>query len=1169
MKRKILVFAPVLALMLSGCFARTPLDPSGTSGTSGKTSGSTSTSSVTPVDDTYGTLDNPITVAKALEIGKAIPGATSDNTVFETKDAYVKGIVKSKPTPGDDNTLSFNFADTYGSSTYIQYWKGAFNSMVKEGDEVVAFGRLAIYKNKSVELTGDSEKSIEPPSVKVVNHIDCTMTLQKTGEGSVEGIPATAKTGDVVTFTVTPSEGYSVEYVKANGTNLVESSGKYSFVVATNTTIVVSLVEGPIVVSDLQKAYEGALAGKTEEFTYSGTVVGTVGNSFYIQEGKYGMYVYSKDPISDIALGKLVEITSTVKTYYDLVETDVVKSAKVTGEGTMPTAATVSSFSDLQLLNQNVLMNIGEAEFVSRDKPWASKTPSIVDFKVGNDTIKVKFDGYGYDADKAELINEAKEGDKFALTNVLSSIYKGTQQVAFVGTSEIAKAGPVVPVTGVELNKTTLSLEVGEDSSLVATVEPSTATNKKVSWSSNKEAVASVDSTGKVLAESEGEAVITVTTEDGGKTASCTVTVKPVSVKSVELNKHELSGVKGGSEKLIATVSPSTAKNKDVTWTVENANPAGCVSVDSEGNVSFVEVGTATVKVTTVDGGKTDTCAVTVTSSKVDVTGIKLDKESITATVGDAAQTITATVEPADATVNTVTWTVEDANPTGCVTIAADGLKVTVTFVAAGSAKVVATSDDSDVTVSKACTVTVNQPAVSSLQTAYETAAGLTMSTSTKSADLDTKYFPSEALEFTGTVTNKNNNTFFVQDGSYGMMVYGGSTSYPAAVVGSKVTVSSKVCNYNGAFEAVEITAVTDAGTGDAITPVKLTSMTQLNSLKQNILVDIDEAVAKTVGTWSSSNAPRNVYTVGSDDITMSFDKYGYNEDKAKIVNGAVAGTKVTFTKLITTAYKPSEGTDSNQLIFGGSESTIEVIPTPAESVEIKEDSYTLAPGANLDMSKEVTILPVGYTSEVTYSVTGNSGVSFDSTNKSLLKIADDAPTGDANKATVTVSANGHSDTCFIVVSGEAPATETAKLMLGADNNNAISSSPATVTDDKNNSWTVVSEFAGDAQYNTGDKDCAHIGSGKKMVNKVTLTLEFAKSVKVSSLNVNLKGNSGENGAVKGTIGTTTILESTINSNTVTTLESTSSGSGTTLTLEITPTKKGAVYIYFVEVVYE
>jgi len=707
MKRKILVFAPVLALMLSGCFARTPLDPSGTSGTSGKTSGSTSTSSVTPAGDTYGTLDNPITVAKALEIGKAIPGATSDNTVFETKDAYVKGIVKSKPTPGDDNTLSFNFADTYGSSTYIQYWKGAFNSMVKEGDEVVAFGRLAIYKNKSVELTGDSEKSIEPPSVKVVNHIDCTMTLQKTGEGSVEGIPATAKTGDVVTFTVTPSEGYSVEYVKANGTNLVESSGKYSFVVATNTTIVVSLVEGPIVVSDLQKAYEGAIAGKTEEFTYSGTVVGTVGNSFYIQEGKYGMYVYSTAAISGVALGKVVEITSTVKTYNDLVETDVIKSATVTGEGTMPTAATVSSFSDLQLLNQNVLMNIGEAEFVSSDKPWASKTPSIVDFKVGNDTIKVKFDGYGYDEDKAALINAAEEGDKFTLTNALSSMYKGTQQVTFAGTSEIAKAGPVVPVTGVELNKTTLSLEVGEDSSLVATVEPSTATNKKVSWSSNKEAVASVDSTGKVLAESEGEAVITVTTEDGGKTASCTVTVKPVSVKSVELNKHELSGVKGGSEKLIATVSPSTAKNKDVTWTVENANPAGCVSVDSEGNVSFVEVGTATVKVTTVDGEKTDTCAVTVTSSKVDVTGIELDKESITATVGDAAQTITATVEPNDATVNTVTWTVEDANPTGCVTIAADGLKVTVTFVAAGSAKVVATSDDSDVTVSKACTVAV------------------------------------------------------------------------------------------------------------------------------------------------------------------------------------------------------------------------------------------------------------------------------------------------------------------------------------------------------------------------------------------------------------------------------------------------------------------------------
>ncbi|WP_169727725.1 leucine-rich repeat protein [Acetobacterium malicum] len=85
--------------------------------------------------------------------------------------------------------------------------------------------------------------------------------------------------------------------------------------------------------------------------------------------------------------------------------------------------------------------------------------------------------------------------------------------------------GPVV-VIGVSLNKTTATLSLNATESLTATVAPAAATNKTVSWSSSNDAIATVDSSGTVTAVSEGQATITVTSQDGHKSATCTVTVK-------------------------------------------------------------------------------------------------------------------------------------------------------------------------------------------------------------------------------------------------------------------------------------------------------------------------------------------------------------------------------------------------------------------------------------------------------------------------------------------------------------------------------------------------------------------------------------------------------------------------------------------------------------------
>ncbi len=83
-----------------------------------------------------------------------------------------------------------------------------------------------------------------------------------------------------------------------------------------------------------------------------------------------------------------------------------------------------------------------------------------------------------------------------------------------------------ISVTDVSLDQNALTLTEGDTVQLTATVEPADATNKDVTWSSNDEAIATVDANGKVTAVDTGTTTITVTTEDGNKTATCAVTVK-------------------------------------------------------------------------------------------------------------------------------------------------------------------------------------------------------------------------------------------------------------------------------------------------------------------------------------------------------------------------------------------------------------------------------------------------------------------------------------------------------------------------------------------------------------------------------------------------------------------------------------------------------------------
>lgn len=262
---------------------------------------------------------------------------------------------------------------------------------------------------------------------------------------------------------------------------------------------------------------------------------------------------------------------------------------------------------------------------------------------------------------------------------------------ALTASATLTISAAPVAVTGVSLSKSETALTVGASETLTATVSPENANNKNVSWKSDDTAVATVDQNGKVTAVGEGEAIITATTEDGKYTATCTVKVSPapVAANGVTLTPDKTTLNVGEKQTLTATVLPAYATNKNVTWVSSDTS----VATVENGVVTAVGKGTATITVTTEDGGYTATCEVTV---KLPVSAVTLNETSTALVVGNTKQ-LTATVAPANADDSTVTW---KSGNTNVATVDQTGK---VTAVGVGTTTITATAGGKSAT----CTVTV------------------------------------------------------------------------------------------------------------------------------------------------------------------------------------------------------------------------------------------------------------------------------------------------------------------------------------------------------------------------------------------------------------------------------------------------------------------------------
>lgn len=308
-------------------------------------------------------------------------------------------------------------------------------------------------------------------------------------------------------------------------------------------------------------------------------------------------------------------------------------------------------------------------------------------------------------------------------------------------TSTIEKAD--IPVASVSISRPSAELVEGESLTLTASVSPSDATEKTISWSSSKPSVASVDQKGTVNALSVGTTVIKASA--GGKNDSCTITVisKTIGVSSITLDKSSLSLKIGEEYQLNATINPSNASEKNVSW----SSASSSIATVNNGLVKGISAGET--EITASCGGKKAVCKVKI--MPVEVESISLSKTELELFVGDS-ETITATINPENATNKQITWTSSDSR----IATVSNGK---ITGVKKGSAVITAKAGEK----TAQCTITVKDKTVS------VTSIELNNSTMTLPVG-DVRYiiatvFPSNASDVSLNWKSSNTRIATVDDG--------------------------------------------------------------------------------------------------------------------------------------------------------------------------------------------------------------------------------------------------------------------------------------------------------------------------------------------------------------------------------------------------------------------
>ena len=315
-------------------------------------------------------------------------------------------------------------------------------------------------------------------------------------------------------------------------------------------------------------------------------------------------------------------------------------------------------------------------------------------------------------------------------------------------TDTIESAAKKVAVTNIKLSRTTAKMTIDNSIKLTATVSPSNATDKKVTWTSSNTKVATVDSTGKVIAKGTGTAKITAKTSNG-KTASCSITVEKY---VVNLNISKSGDVIGIFTPTIISEYHATIANapKTIKWTSSDeniaivegikGNPLGKNSkMDQMEGVTYdyaVVVGRnpgkVTITATSDQGVKVSTTLTVTPDGKEEIEEVKMNETSISLLVTQTRHLNINTKYSTNSN-RTITW---KSNNPGIASVDANG---NVKAVSPGTATITVTVKGNTKTVSATCKVVVKKGTIVPSKTPITCKAGekvvITMSGTSKVKD--------------------------------------------------------------------------------------------------------------------------------------------------------------------------------------------------------------------------------------------------------------------------------------------------------------------------------------------------------------------------------------------------------------------------------------------------
>lgn len=268
------------------------------------------------------------------------------------------------------------------------------------------------------------------------------------------------------------------------------------------------------------------------------------------------------------------------------------------------------------------------------------------------------------------------------------------------GTLVITISNQLIPVTGITVTgaggATTISSDDGQ-LQLSATVLPDNATNKAVTWSvQNGTGQASINASGRLTAIANGTVTARATANDGsGIFGTLLITISNQSVSVTSITIQGAGGANSitsddGQLQLTASVLPTEATNKTVTWSIENGT--GNASISTTGLVTAISNGTVTARATANDGsGVYGSLQITISNQIIEVAGISVTGTGGATTISsDNGQLqLIAGILPDNATNKSVTWSI--ANGTGLATISPGGL---VTAISNGTVIATATAND-------------------------------------------------------------------------------------------------------------------------------------------------------------------------------------------------------------------------------------------------------------------------------------------------------------------------------------------------------------------------------------------------------------------------------------------------------------------------------------------